>query len=231
MSCADDLTADDLTNNVTTEVLERVTGGEGSNTNLWGQIDKDNVTGLNLEDVSSAPKVIKTWDERLDEELFVESGVDDDLILYIPFISSLRLRTLLLHPPAPGHPHRPGRLRLFANLPHCPDFSDLESMTPIMDIDISSPPNGTRRLPDGRREVEEWGLKVQKLANVFSIILYFSEAETSLRSTMFYVGFKGDPKTHTMDMSKLGQVPAQNAADKKIDEVADKKGSGYTTIR
>lgn len=39
MSCTDDLTAEDLTTNVTTEVLERVTAGEGSNTNLWPNIN------------------------------------------------------------------------------------------------------------------------------------------------------------------------------------------------
>lgn len=42
-----------------------------------------------------------------------------------------------------------------------------------MDLDISSAPTGVRRLPDGRRDVEEWGLKVQKLANVFSVTLLF----------------------------------------------------------
>ncbi len=41
MSCADDLTVDDLSTAVTTQVLERVTAGEGSNTNLWAQIDRD----------------------------------------------------------------------------------------------------------------------------------------------------------------------------------------------
>lgn len=41
MSCADDLTVDDLNTSVTTEVLERVSAGEGSNTNLWGWIDRD----------------------------------------------------------------------------------------------------------------------------------------------------------------------------------------------
>lgn len=41
MSCADDLTIDDLNANVTTEVLERVSAGEGSNSNLWGSIDRD----------------------------------------------------------------------------------------------------------------------------------------------------------------------------------------------
>lgn len=48
---------------------------------------------------------------------------------------------------------------------------------------------------------------------------------------MFYVGFKGDAKRLTMDMSKLGTIPAQNTADKRVDGVAEKKGAGYTTIR
>ena len=41
MSCEDDLTVDELTSSVSTSVLERVTAGEGSNTNLWAQIDRD----------------------------------------------------------------------------------------------------------------------------------------------------------------------------------------------
>ena len=95
------------------------------------------------------------------------------LILHIPFTQSLRLRNLLLLPPPPSHPLRPSRVRLFANLPHCPDFSDLDGSTPIMDLDTSSPPRGVTRTPDGRREVEEWALKVQKLANVHSVTLLF----------------------------------------------------------
>ena len=145
--------------------------------------------GVNLLDAGSAPRVIKTWDDRLIEE-GVESGVDDEvssdsnvyalrlimipqLILHIPFTQSLRVRTLLLLPPPPSHPHRPTRTRLFANLLHCPDFNDLEGLTPIMDFDSTSPPHGVSRTLDGRREIEEWGLKVQKLASVHSITLLF----------------------------------------------------------
>lgn len=40
MSCADDLTLDDLTSS-STQVLERVSAGEGAHRNLWGQIDRD----------------------------------------------------------------------------------------------------------------------------------------------------------------------------------------------
>jgi hypothetical protein len=39
------------------------------------------VIGVNLVDPLSAPKVIKTWDERLDETQYVESGVDDEVSL------------------------------------------------------------------------------------------------------------------------------------------------------
>lgn len=92
MTCADDLTVDDLNGAVSTSVLERVSAGAGSNSNLWPQIDRDkwasnlpsrcvdltdSVTGVNLVDPASAPVVIKTWDDRL-TETGIESGVDDE---------------------------------------------------------------------------------------------------------------------------------------------------------
>lgn len=39
------------------------------------------MTGLNLDDPLSAGKVIKPWDDRLDEVDYVESGVDDEVSL------------------------------------------------------------------------------------------------------------------------------------------------------
>ena len=39
------------------------------------------VTGLNLDNPLSASNVIKEWEGRLDEEEYVESGVDDDVSL------------------------------------------------------------------------------------------------------------------------------------------------------
>lgn len=78
----------------------------------------------------------------------------------------------MMHLPSPSHPHRPSRLRIFINLPHPPDFSDVEAMTPVMDIDVSAP-RTQRRDAAGRREVDEWGLKVQRMASVFSVTLFF----------------------------------------------------------
>lgn len=44
-----------------------------------GKEANDSVTGLNLDTPSSASNVIKEWEGRLDEEEYVESGVDDDV--------------------------------------------------------------------------------------------------------------------------------------------------------
>jgi hypothetical protein len=54
-------------------------------------------------------------------------------------------------------------------------------MRPLMDINIASPPR-VARTADGLRDVEEWGLKVQKMANVHSITLAF------VRSSIFLSG-------------------------------------------
>jgi hypothetical protein len=63
----------------------RLTSGSSSQSNLFPQIDRDNVHALNLEqDRSSgastdAKSVIKDWEERDDEAIWIESGVDDQV--------------------------------------------------------------------------------------------------------------------------------------------------------
>lgn len=53
-------------------------------------------------------------------------------------------------------------------------------MNPIMDLDVSDSP--TRRDSAGRREVDDWALKVQKMANVFSVTLLFVSCDDSYMS-------------------------------------------------
>jgi hypothetical protein len=37
------------------------------------------ITGINLEDPEQAQKIVKTWDERHNMEIFCDSGVDDQV--------------------------------------------------------------------------------------------------------------------------------------------------------
>lgn len=74
---------------------------------------------------------------------------------------------------------------MFANLPNAPDFNDVEGMVPIMDLDVSESPSDVRDAA-GRREVDSWALKVQRMASVHSVTLLFvsithEPAEISLK--------------------------------------------------
>jgi hypothetical protein len=67
---------------------------------------------------------------------------------------------------------------MYTNLPHPPSFGDIEHMQPVQDIDISTSPTSWLALSGsdgrdnaGRREVEEWPLKVQKFASIYSVTL------------------------------------------------------------
>lgn len=64
--------------------------------NLYGVIDKDNVYGLNLAVPEDARAVIKPWDERDDTAKFADSGVDDQLIIHIPFTQNVRIKSVIL---------------------------------------------------------------------------------------------------------------------------------------
>ena len=113
------------------------------------------------------------------------------LILHIPFTQSLRALALYLLPPPPSHPLRPTTLKLYINLTHCPGFEELEGMRPLMDINIASPPR-VARTADGLRDVEEWGLKVQKMANVHSITLAFVRPSSFLRVASYEFNVRND---------------------------------------
>lgn len=64
-------------------------------------------------------------------------------------------------------------------------------MVPVMDVNLANPPKGVVRTVDGRRDIEEWGLKVQKMASVHSVTLVFVSSSSTLSSpsSLLYLCF------------------------------------------
>lgn len=56
-----------------------------------------------------------------------------------------------------------------------------------------------------------------------------TEASMSQRSQVYFIGLKGVPPKHTMDMSKLGTIPTEKSADQSVDGVAQKQTSHNAT--
>ena len=63
---------------------------------LYSQLDFDGISTLNEEESESGVGIVKkTWAQRLDEEPELKSDADEQLLMYIPFVSSPR--SLLLY--------------------------------------------------------------------------------------------------------------------------------------
>ncbi|TFY83034.1 hypothetical protein EWM64_g979 [Hericium alpestre] len=150
-------------------------GVAGARENLYVHIDRQNVVALNA--TGEGPEVIKPWDERLDEQVFLESDADDQMIIRVPFTGQVKLRSLLLKT-GPGD-QTPSKVALFANDENL-DFSDAPDKTPTQEFDVAQ-----------GREVGEYALKPAKFPNVSSISLFFPASQGAPTTRVYYVGFVG----------------------------------------
>ncbi|KAI0763286.1 DUF1000-domain-containing protein [Trametes elegans] len=149
----------------------------GHRDNLYARIDRANVVALNAEDPEKAPQVIKPWDKRLDEETFLESDADDQLIVRVPFTGAVKLRALLVK--AGPADQTPTKVALFPNVDNL-DFSDIAYMKPVQEFTI----------PQGR-DVGEYHVMPAKFPKVTSITLFFPEAQGGDTTRIYYIGFLG----------------------------------------
>ncbi|PFH53206.1 hypothetical protein AMATHDRAFT_188451 [Amanita thiersii Skay4041] len=143
--------------------------------NLYKYIDRENVIALN----ASRPgyDVIKPWHNRQDESVCIESDADDQLILRIPFMGSVRLRGLLLK--SGPVEHTPSKVLLFANEMNL-DFSDVTNRSPTQEFNVAQ-----------ARGVGEYSLRTAKFSNLSSISLYFPSSQGADSTRVYYVGFLG----------------------------------------
>ncbi|KAJ7485286.1 galactose-binding domain-like protein [Mycena latifolia] len=188
--------------------------------NLYGFIDRDNVHGLNLAVPEDAKAIIKPWDERDSTLRYADSGVDDQIILHIPFTQNVRLKSILLK--LGRGEVTPRHLRIYANHPTIVDFADAETTTPQLNISLL----------EGETGVIEYPFRVAAFANITSLSLFFSESLGGDVSRIYYVGFKGDAKSQHREGSSKLEVPAANAADAPlVDRVSERAGGQQTTAR
>ncbi|KAI1794449.1 galactose-binding domain-like protein [Ganoderma leucocontextum] len=188
--------------------------------NLYRSIDKHNVHGLNLTVPEDAQALIKPWDERDDTSKFAESGVDDQIIIHVPFTQNVRVRSVLLK--LGRGEVTPRRMRIYANHPNIVDFSEAEDIRPHLDISLL----------EGETGVAEYPLRAASFANIYSLSLFFSDAVGGDSIRLYYLGFRGDSRSQRKDGTQKLEIPAQVAPDEKlIDRLQEKSGGQQTTAR
>ncbi|EER37636.1 DUF1000 domain-containing protein [Histoplasma capsulatum H143] len=154
--------------------------------NLYQQIDFDGIVTLNeAQSKSGAAIVKKTWAQRLDELPELESDVDEQLLMYIPFTGQTKLHSLLLFsaPTASA----PKTVKLFRNRPDL-DFSTAADLAPTQTLSVP------QTLTGPTSDVLEIPLNRAQFNTTTSITLFFeenwSQGEEEV-TRVSYVGFKG----------------------------------------
>lgn len=124
---------------------------------------------------------IKPYDKRLEESEYVESDADDQLIIRIPFIGSVKLRELMLKT-GPSE-QTPSEVHVYANLESL-DFEEassgtIQSQQKLQSIAVA-------------REAISYPLKTAKFNNVRSITLFIPSSLGGDTSRIYFIGFKGE---------------------------------------
>ncbi|TCD63111.1 hypothetical protein EIP91_005983 [Steccherinum ochraceum] len=188
--------------------------------NLYGFIDRQNVHGLNLTVPEDARAIVKPWEERDDTTKMAESGVDDQVIIHVPFSKNVRVKSVLLK--LGRGEVTPRHLRIYANHTNIVDFSDAEELIPNLNISLL----------EGEVGVMEYPLRAAAFVNVHSLSLFFSDSVGGDSIRLYYLGFRGDSKSIKREADSKLDIPAANAADARvIDRLREQAAGAQTTAR
>jgi len=68
----------------------------GAEYSLYKHINTSNVVCFNEREEGQALNCFKPWDARLDTSKFLQSDADEELIIYIPFTGSVKLKSIMI---------------------------------------------------------------------------------------------------------------------------------------
>ncbi|PSR80659.1 hypothetical protein PHLCEN_2v6679, partial [Hermanssonia centrifuga] len=178
------------------------------------------VHGLNLTIPEDAQAIIKPWDERNDTTASAESGVDDQVIIHVPFTHNVRVRSVLLK--LGRGELTPRHLRIYANHSTIVDFAEAEDITPQLNISLL----------EGEVGVTEYPLRAAAFANIHSLTLFFRDSVGGESLRIYYIGFRGDNRSQRREGNQKLEIPAANAPDAKVlDRLSERAGAQQTTAR
>lgn len=152
---------------------------------LFKSIDIDNVRCLNEREPGMAKHIFKPWDRRRDESLGVLQSDEDDaeMILIIPFINQVQLRSFVLI----GGPEGtcPASVKMWKNKEDF-DFDEAEEVPALQAFSIAD---------DSYRDIE-YPLKAASFLNCSSLVLYFPEAHSASFSQIDFLALRGTSSDH-----------------------------------
>ncbi|KAI5743154.1 hypothetical protein M8J77_015135 [Diaphorina citri] len=173
---------------------------------LYKHIDTENVECLNETVDGSGKTIFKPWEDRLNKEKFVESDVDSELLINIPFTSNIKLKGLrLIGGDSDSHPNR---IKLFKNRPGM-TFDDVNA-SPDQEFELNQDSDASIEYP----------IMAAKFSNVYHLTCYFPTNFGSDNTCLYYLGFRGESSPlHRHGVTICNYETTPSLADHKVDNM------------
>ncbi|KAJ6043954.1 hypothetical protein N7499_006459 [Penicillium canescens] len=142
---------------------------------------------------------------------WVESDTDEQLMLYIPFQSTLKVHSLQITslPPADGDdetPMRPRSIHVYKNTAHVLGFDEADGIPPVQKVEIQA---GDW---DEKTATATVGLRFVNFQNVTSLVLFFVDGDgdsEKLRVDRIRVIGEAGEKRSMGKLEKIGDEPGE----------------------
>lgn len=151
---------------------------------LYSKIDLTGVRAINERVPESAAQIIKPWDQRFSDELSCMSNVDGQIILHVPFVGQIKLKSILLRCPATTSAAK--EMYVYVNRDDL-DFTNVDDAIPIETFECVAYEHAS--------DMIEYPVKTRLYRNVRSITLYFKQHWSDDEDDpliLYYLGFRGD---------------------------------------
>ena len=147
---------------------------------LHSSIDHESVVSAGGSTPGSARLLFRAYEERLDDDRFIESADEDDaeLIISVSFTSPTKLTAVSVIGGVNGS--IPMKLCLFANA-HVGDFSVVHDSEPTQAIELAEDFCGSVEYP----------LRVAKFSQVLTLMLHFPAVVDGQKLRIHWIGLKG----------------------------------------
>jgi len=174
------------------EITAAPKGAYGDFIDLVSMIDKKQSECLNESDDHN-------WSDCLNESeaAFLDSDVDEQILLHITFTQAVKLHSIIFQGPAKNGPKQ---VKLFINQTRTLDFDSAEQSTPIQEFDLK---------PEDLKDMTQTKLRFVKFQNVNNITLFFNQNQSGSDVTrLTHLKFIGAPLSVT-NMSEFKRVSGQ----------------------
>ena len=147
---------------------------------LFSQINTLGVKCLNCVEAENGSKIFKPWDRRLDTDFVLRSDDDEEMIIFVPFVSSVKLKSIGLL--GLGGGSDPAAMKVFINREDV-DFDTVNDITPTQQFDC---------IRDGGGMIPDYKTQASKFSNIRNLTLFIPSNFGAEQTVVSYIGFNGD---------------------------------------